>query len=352
MLAVVVGTRPEIIMASPVIKELSRKRLKYKLIHSGQHYDYNMSRVFFKELSIPTPDIHLGVTGSNEIEKLSDSFGKFHKILSKLKPKATLVFGDTNTCLAAALVSSRLGIPIAHVESGNRTGDMGRVEETNRIMIDHISSILFCEGREMEDNLRKESVKGRIIRAGNPKFDAIKECKSFADPGILGRYGIEKKGKLMLVTIHRRENLTKERLSSVLKVLTRLAKENTIVFPVHPSTKKAIRTFGLQKRLSDITTLEPLSYLDFISFLSLSDLVITDSGGVPREAFVFGVPTILFHDNTDLHQLEGKTLFVSGYGKKLASLARGLLIRKRKKFKNPYIDAKSAEKIVSIITAV
>ena len=353
-IGIVVGTRPEIIMATPLISELKKRNINYTLIHSGQHYDFEMAKVFFKQMKIGEPNFNLEVVTTTEMEQLGDALIKFYNLFKKIKPSVTLVFGDTNTCLAAALSSTRLKIPVAHIEAGNRTGDFTRPEEVNRIMIDHISQLLFCEGMEMKYNLIKEGIEeNRIFNVGSIKFDVIYEYKDKVLKDILEKYNIPKDRRLILVTLHRQENVDMpERLKLATDILKELSRKHTLVFPAHPRVKKRLLKSGLFEDLNkNIYLLEPLPYLEFISLLSKSDLVITDSGGVPREAFVFGIPTILFHKSYDLMKFIDRTVFISGYKKdKIIKLAERLLKEGKRFYKNPYGDGRSAEKIIRIIT--
>ncbi len=352
-LAIVIGTRPEIIMATPIVEELKKRKVDHCVIHSGQHYDFEMAKVFFN-ISIKEPDYFLDVVKGNEFQQFGDALEKFTQAFKKIKQDATMVFADPTTPLAACIASLKLKIPVIHIESGNRTFDLERTEEIYRIMIDHVSQMLFCEGEEMKSNLMKEGIdKKRVFVVGNTKFDMVYKYKKMLIEDILDKIGVTKnEGKTVLVTFHRQENVDDPaKLSEIASAITELSRDNTVIFPMHPRFKKRIAEFGIELHASNtLKILPPQSYLEFISLIAKSDLVITDSGGVPREALVFNKPTIMYHDNFDLKKIWKAPLFISGYGKEnLIKLSRKLLRLKEKSYKNPYGDGKAAKRIVSII---
>lgn len=351
--AIAIGTRPEIIMATPIIEELRRRKIKHFVIHSGQHYDFEMARVFFN-ISIKKPDYFLSLKKGGEMEQFGDSLKKFYDILSKTKPDATIVVGDTLTTITAAIASAKLGIPLIHVESGNRTFDISRIEELYRILVDHIAQMLFCEGSEMKQNLINEGVeRKRIFVTGSPKFDMTYRYREKIDKNILKKLGVKTVGKkIVLVTFHRQENVDNPKiLKEIVRIISKIGKDNVVLFPMHPRIRKRLneRKISFPKN-PNINLFKPLSYPQFISLVSKSDLVITDSGGVPREAFVFGVPTIMLHNNFDLKKIWKKTLFISGYDeKKIIRISKKLLRTKKRTYANPYGDGNSSKKIVSLI---
>ncbi|MFH0889582.1 MAG: UDP-N-acetylglucosamine 2-epimerase (non-hydrolyzing) [Candidatus Aenigmatarchaeota archaeon] len=352
-IAVVLGTRPEIIMATPIVEELRNKKVGHCVIHSGQHYDFEMAKVFFG-IAIKEPDYFLDIVRGNEFQQFGDALQKFTDVFRKIKPDATMVFADPMTPLAACIASLKLKIPVIHIEAGNRTFDLERTEEIYRTMIDHVSQMLFCEGEEMKKYLLREGIeKKRVFVVGNTKFDMVYKYRDTVIKGILGKFGVSKNGKkVVLTTFHRQENVDDvNSLKKIIEILEELSKDNIIVFPMHPRFRKRLEKNKIEIKVSqNLNIIGPQPYLEFISLIAASDLVITDSGGVPREALVFNKPTIMYHDNFDLNKIWKAPLYISGYDKKnVLNLADKLLKKKPAIYKNPYGDGKSAKRIVSAI---
>jgi len=286
-LSIVVGTRPNFIKVAPIIKALNEKSIGFTLVHTGQHYDYKMSKVFFKDLEIPEPDIHLGVGSGTHAEQTGQIMIEFEKILIESQPDLVLVVGDVNSTLATALAAIKLHIPIAHVEAGVRSNDKRMPEEVNRLLTDHISTYLFTTSSYDDDNLLKEGIPKRdIYRVGNVMVDSllsnIDKVPSLLTPQ-----------SYILLTLHRPGNVdNRYMLDSILSTVGSLG--IPVIFPAHPRTLKNIKEFRLTP---DFNLLSPQGYLDFLGLEKNARIVITDSGGVQVETTILGVPCLTLLDS-------------------------------------------------------
>ena len=290
MIAIVVGTRPEFIKMSPIIKELQAKKQKFFIVHTGQHYDYSMNDVYFENLKIPKPKRHWGEEFCHAtIDWMIDVF-------KKEKPEVVLVQGDTGSVFCGAIAALRCGIKIGHVEAGLRSWDWRMSEEHNRIMVDHVSDYCFAPTKIAVRNLLKEGIaKNKVFLVGNTIIDSVKE--NLANGSVCPR----KKEEFILVTLHRAENTkNKEVLKDILEGISELLKKtgNTALFPIHPRTKKSIRRFGI-KIPQNIRVVPPLPYLECLCVEQNARLIITDSGGVVEEACIFGTPCITVRKSTE-----------------------------------------------------
>ncbi|NFA60917.1 UDP-N-acetylglucosamine 2-epimerase (non-hydrolyzing) [Clostridium sporogenes] len=293
----VVGARPQFIKAAAV-SNIIRKEHKEILVHTGQHYDKNMSKVFFEELQIPKPDYNLEIGSGNHGEQTGKMLIDLEKIYLKEKPDLVLVYGDTNSTLAGALCASKLLIPVAHVEAGLRSFNMNMPEEQNRILTDHISKLLFVPTVTAEDNLHNEGINQNVHNVGDVMFDAVLHFKKLAEEkeSILNKISI-KSGEYILTTIHRAENTNDiNRLKNIIEALNESGKK--IVLPLHPRTKKYIEDYNLQFS-NNIKLIEPVGYLDMITLEMNSQKIVTDSGGVQKEAFFMKKPCITMRDETE-----------------------------------------------------
>ena len=293
----VVGARPQFIKAAPVSKEL-RKYFNEILIHTGQHYDDNMSKIFFVELGIPKPDYNLNIGSGNHGKMTGEMLGKLEEIYLKEKPDCILVYGDTNSTLAGALAASKLLIPVIHVEAGLRSFNKSMPEEQNRILTDHISKLLLAPTKDAEKNLEKEGIKNGVHNIGDVMYDAVlmfKE-KSKIKEKLLEKIGVNK-NEYILATIHRAENTNNiERLKNIIEALNESS--TTIVLPLHPRTKKFIEEYGLNFA-EDIKVIEPVGYLEMLMLEGNSQKIVTDSGGVQKEAYFMSKPCITMRDETE-----------------------------------------------------
>ncbi len=295
----IVGARPQFIKCAPVSREL-RKEHEEILVHTGQHYSYNLSGVFFEELHIPAPDYNLGVGSNTHGKQTADILVKAEEVLIKEKPDLAMLYGDTNSTLAGALAASKLHIKIAHVEAGPRNYDRRTPEEVNRLMVDHVSDLLFCPTEAAVDNLRMEGIVDGVYNVGDVMADAMEYYRTIANGrgGIADDLGL-KKGGYMVVTVHRPVNTdNRDNMASIIEALGESGKE--IIFPVHPRTRKFLQNYGLLNKIPDnVRLIEPLSYLDMLKLMGGAEKIITDSGGMQKEAYMMGMPCITLRENTE-----------------------------------------------------
>ena len=356
-IAVIVGTRPEIIKMSPILRLCESRNLDYFLLHTGQHYSYNMDALFFEELSIPKPKYNLksGIQGYGLM--IGSMMRNIQDILAKEKPDVVLVQGDTNSVLAGALAASKARVRIAHIEAGLRSFDTSMAEELNRILTDHISEILLTPTSFSKKNLLDEGIpEDKIFITGNTIVDsALGNLElSRKKSSILKDLGIEKENYL-LVTLHRPECVDNpSRLSSILESFELLAAFNLpIVFPVHPRTMKMIKSFGLENKINSIPNirlLEPQGYLDFLALEANAKLILTDAGGVQEEACVFNVPCVTLRENTERPEtIHVGSNLIAGYEPASILKSASSMLQSGREWSNPFGDGKSAERILDII---
>jgi UDP-N-acetylglucosamine 2-epimerase len=296
----IVGARPQFIKVSPVSRVL-RKSYKEVLVHTGQHYDHKMSGIFFEELQIPKPDYDLEVGSAHHGNQTAQMLMKIEELLLNEKPDAVLVYGDTNSTLAGALAASKLHIPLFHIEAGLRSYNKKMPEEINRVLTDHMSDLLFAPTDIAVKNLIKEGVKENVYNVGDVMYDAVLFYRELANSKYnLSTYGLEEK-KYVLATIHRAENTDDY---SRLKAIFESIKESnqTIVLPLHPRTEKKLKELGLYHLLEEshsLKILEPVSYLEMLFLENHAKSIVTDSGGVQKEAYFAKVPCYTLRDQTE-----------------------------------------------------
>ena len=294
----VIGVRPQFIKCAALSKEL-RKSHQEIIVHTGQHYDYNMDKVFFNELEIPEPDYHLGVGSGTHGAQTGEMLGKVEEVLIKEKPDLVLVYGDTNSTFAGALSAAKLKIKIGHIEAGLRSYDKSMPEEINRVLTDHCADLLFCPTPTAVDNLRKEGIIDQVYLTGDVMADTLLYNKEIAERSdILDRLNIESK-QYLVATLHRASNTDDKRnLTNIVDALCEL--EGNVVFPLHPRTEKFLKQYGLYDQLKGKVKLtEPLGYLEFLKLLGHAKKVLTDSGGIQKEAYMLKVPCITLRENTE-----------------------------------------------------
>ncbi len=307
-LLTVVGARPQFIKAATVSRAIKSKKardsafpMREIIIHTGQHHDDNMSEVFFRELSIPEPDYNLGIGGLSHGAMTGRMLEEIEKIIFRETPDMALVYGDTNSTLAGALAAVKTHIPIAHVEAGLRSFDKKMPEEINRVVTDRVSDILLCPTEAAVKNLEAEGITAGVKKVGDVMYDASLFYRDTArnHSRILDEFGLVEK-EFILATIHRAENTDNEpKLARIVAGLAEISEKTPVVLPMHPRTSKMLEQFGLKSSMGKITVIPPVSYLDMIRLEQTSRLIVTDSGGVQKEAYFFRVPCVTVRDRTE-----------------------------------------------------
>ncbi|ABE52899.1 non-hydrolyzing UDP-N-acetylglucosamine 2-epimerase [Methanococcoides burtonii] len=298
-IATIVGVRPQFVKASVVSREL-RKTHHEVLIHTGQHYDHKMNQVFFEELNIPEPDYFLEIGSGSHGYQTGEMLKKIEEVLIIEQPDLVLTYGDTNSTLAGALAASKLHIKTAHVESGLRSFDKTMPEEINRIVTDHCSDILFCPTENAVNNLKNEGITDNVFLTGDVMADSVIYNKDIAEKQstILNDLNLESKNYL-LATVHRASNTDNPKnLQNIVDAFSKL--DDLVVFPVHPRTKKLLKEYNLYDKLaSSVKLIEPVGFLDFIKLMNNSKMILTDSGGIQKEAYILKIPCITLRENTE-----------------------------------------------------
>lgn len=300
----VVGARPQFIKAAAVSRAIGTDyagRIEEVLVHTGQHHDENMSKVFFEELDIPEPKYNLKISGGTHGAMTGRMLEAVENVLLQERPDYLLIYGDTNSTLAGALAAAKLHIPVAHVEAGLRSFNMRMPEEVNRILSDRISTFLFCPTETAVKNLEVEGLVKGVANVGDVMYDVALFYREKArhQSSILQRLNITPK-EYALATCHRAENTDDpQRLESILSALAEITKQLPVVFPLHPRTHKLIGEYGLSHWLQRLTVTEPLSFLDMVALEQAAKVILTDSGGVQKEAFFYDVPCITLRDETE-----------------------------------------------------
>jgi UDP-GlcNAc3NAcA epimerase len=297
-IATIIGNRPQFVKAAAVSRRL-RRDFDELIIHTGQHYDDELSRVFFEELDVPPPERELGAgTGSNTAQT-ARILAALEPVLTEVRPTLALVYGDTNSTLAGALAAAQGAIPVGHVEAGMRSFDRTMPEELNRLLTDHASDLLLCSTETALENLEREGARGEAHLVGDVMADVSLAFRDIAEErsGILADLGLEA-GTYLVVTAHRAGNVDPpERLQGLVALLERLPPP--VVFPVHPRTRARLEAAGLTERLRGLHLVPPLGYLDFLKLARHARALLTDSGGVQKEAYLLGVPCVTLRDRTE-----------------------------------------------------
>jgi UDP-N-acetylglucosamine 2-epimerase len=293
----IVGARPQFIKAAPVSRALASS-FHEVMVHTGQHYDYGMSDVFFEEMEMKKPDFNLGVAGGTHGEQTGRMLIEIEKVFDSVKPDCVLVYGDTNSTLSGAIAAAKAGIPLAHVEAGLRSFNRAMPEEINRVLTDHMSSMLFCPTDTAIENLTQEGIVKGVYRVGDVMYDALlyNLVNARAKSKILSQLGL-RKGEYALATIHRAANTdSPERIGSIMDGLSKLPTQT--VFPVHPRTQKMIKEWGILPG-ENVMMIEPVGYFDMLVLQENSNCILTDSGGVQKEAYLVGVRCITLREDTE-----------------------------------------------------
>jgi len=299
----VVGARPQFVKAAVVSRALRASgRHEEVLVHTGQHYDSNMSQVFFEELGIPEPDHHLGVGSSSHGDQTGRMLIAIEPVIVAAEPDVVLVYGDTNSTLAGALAAAKLHVPVAHVEAGLRSFNRRMPEEVNRVLTDHLSDLLFTPTATATANLLREGVDTtKVFEVGDVMYDAsLYYARQARDRDPLRALGSQPAGGYVLATIHRAENTdAPDRLEGILEGLAATAEDLPVVLPLHPRTRRAIERQGLERLLTRLVALEPVGYLDMLALEARARAIVTDSGGVQKEAYFLRVPCVTVRDETE-----------------------------------------------------
>jgi UDP-N-acetylglucosamine 2-epimerase (non-hydrolysing) len=352
--AIVIGTRPEIIKMSPIIREYERRKLGYFILHTGQHYSFKMDEIFFSQLNLPQPKYNLDVGSGTQADQTGRIMIEVEKILVKESLDIVLVQGDTNTTLAAALAAAKLHIKTAHVEAGLRSFDKTMPEEINRIVADHTSEYLFAPTHRSKLNLLREGLnEGSIFVTGNTIVDAVYQTLRIggSNNNSLSDLAIKPK-QYFLVTVHRQENVDKvDRLKCLVKSLGLIyqAFSLPLVFPMHPRTKKRIKQYGL--RLPKGTrVIDPIDFLQFLKLEASARIVLTDSGGVQEETCILRTPCVTLRDNTERPEtLQVGSNIVAGLEPMIVKQAVTTMYHKEENWKNPFGNGYASKKIVKIL---
>lgn len=299
----IVGARPNFMKIAPVMRAMSASPAHFEqlLVHTGQHYDQQMSQVFFEELELPRPDVNLEVGSGSHTWQTAQVMLRFEAILEEIDPDWVIVVGDVNSTLACALVCSKLGVPLAHVEAGLRSFDRSMPEEVNRLLTDQVANLLFTPSADGDENLIREGVApGNIHRVGNVMIDTLVRLQPKARarwPDLREKYNLD---QYVLVTLHRDFNVDREdTLREIMAALSAASRDIRVIFPVHPRTRRRIEEFGFLPRSNGFSLLEPLGYLEFLALQKHAALVLTDSGGVQEETTYLGVPCLTVRPNTE-----------------------------------------------------
>ena len=344
----VIGARPQFIKASVVSRAIQRSgSFKEVILHTGQHFDSNMSDVFFNQLGIPKPDIQLDIHGGNHGEMTGRMLIEIEQALLKHKPDRVLVYGDTNSTLAGALAAAKLHIPVAHVEAGLRSFNMDMPEEINRILTDQISDMLFCPTSTAVKNLRNEGFESKSNKVMQVE-DVMQDAALLFAAKAVAPAGGNLPERFVLATLHRAENTdNSERLASIVEALNEIHRNLTpVVLPLHPRTRKLIAEQGLSL---DVQVIEPVGYFEMVWLLDHCDLVLTDSGGVQKESFFFGKACVTMRDQTEWVELvdEGANELVGAETRAIVDAVARNRGRKVVDAKNLYGGGKASEIIVS-----
>jgi len=355
MIAIVLGTRPEIIKMSPVVRECQKRDIDHFVLHTGQHYSYEMDKVFFEELNLPGARYNLEVGSGFQGEQTGRIMEGVERTLLKERPEMVLVQGDTNTVLAAALAAVKLGIRVGHVEAGLRCFERSMPEEINRVVTDHLSDFLFVPTETAREHLRREGITKGVVKTGNTIVDAVRQNLSIAEErsNVLHRLGLED-DHFILATAHRQENVDHlQHLHGIVEGLRKVSEElkMTLVFPAHPRTRKRLEEFDMD--VEGILLTDPMGYLDFLMLEANARLILTDSGGVQEEACILRVPCVTMRQSTERPETieVGGNVLAGTRSKAILDMASKMMDAKRR-WRNPFGDGRAAERIMAKVAPV
>ena len=357
----IVGARPNFMKMAPLYRALEKEErfCKAVIIHTGQHYDVKMSKLFFEELKMPEPETYLKVGSGSHGKQTARIMERYEDYIFRTgKPDLVIVAGDVNSTIAAALVAKKLHIPVAHVEAGLRSYDERMPEEINRVLTDRISDILLTPSRDADENLIREGIDPeKIFFVGNIMIDSLLDHKEKAEKStIKSRLGLQEGEKYVLITLHRPSNVDeREGMEIILDAFGEIGKKCKLIFPMHPRTKKNIGKFKLEEKIKAIDNLiitEPLGYLDFLKLEMEADVVLTDSGGIQEETTFFGVPCLTLRENTErpITISQGTNRLVRLDTESIIEAAKEAMEEKVKRGKVPELwDGKASCRIAEVI---
>jgi UDP-N-acetylglucosamine 2-epimerase (non-hydrolysing) len=358
----VVGARPNFVKIAPIVSEIGRfnetspgRRIECYIVHTGQHYDERMSRLFFEELGIPKPDVNLEVGSGSQAWQTAEIMKRFEPVLLDRPADLVLVVGDVTSTIACALVAVKLGVTVAHVEAGLRSHDRSMPEEINRILTDAISDLLFTTERSANENLSREGIPSEKVHfVGNVMIDTLLGHRKAAERSRILKTLDLTKHEYGVLTLHRPSNVDHpDHLRELIEAIDKVSLRVPIVFPVHPRTRQNLESFGIALNRR-IVLCDPLGYLDFLKLLSDARLVLTDSGGIQEETTVLGVPCITLRENTERPStlLQGTNVLAGGDGNRLVRFATEILdgALTFDRSKRPELwDGRAAGRIVQIL---
>ncbi|MEM3481382.1 MAG: UDP-N-acetylglucosamine 2-epimerase (non-hydrolyzing) [Candidatus Korarchaeum sp.] len=348
--AFVVGVRPEFIKLLPILNVKEMDDLERVIIHTGQHYDYELNKVFFEELRIPEPDYFLGVGSGTHAYQVGEMLKGIEEVLMKERPSIVVVFGDTNSTLAGALAAVKLKIHVAHVEAGARSYERFMPEEINRVLVDHVSTLLLAPTERTLVNLSLEGLSERSYLTGDVMLDLVLKYGDRLDDGILRSLGLRPK-EYILVTVHREENTdSRERLSSIIEAL--IESDQPVIFPIHPRTVRSLEKYSLLEKVrgSDVRIVKPVSYLNMLRLERNARKIVTDSGGVQKEAYFFRVPCITVRERTEWMETveDGWNVLVGADRARILQAMREFE-GGRETYTNKFGDGRASERICNIL---
>ena len=366
----IVGARPQFVKAGAVnraIEELNKRgeRIREIWVHTGQHYDYSMNKVFFEELKLPNPNYHLGVGSGSHAKQTGLILERIEVVLQKEKPEVVMVYGDTNSTLAGALAAAKLKIPVVHVEAGLRSYNPAMPEEINRLLTDHLSSLLFCPTSQAVRNLLKEGIKDgrtRVVKnVGDVMYDSIlyyskmaeKKSTILHDLNVVNPQSGFRNPNYYLATLHRAENTDDpKKLKSIFGDLNEIGEKTPVILPLHPRTKKMMKAYHLFIKFKNIKFIEPVSYLNMLQLEKNAKAILTDSGGIQKEAYWLRVPCITLREETEWVETiqSGWNVLTGTEGKRILREV-GRLDKRRRHLKGHGIfgDGRASQKIVKIL---
>lgn len=351
-ISIILGTRPEIVKFSPIIRECLTQNKDFFILHTGQHYSFNMDNVFFNQLNLPPVKYNLNVGSGTHGQQTAKMLMGIEKILVKEKPDVVLIQGDTNSVLAGALAATKLNLKVGHIESGLRSYFWEMPEEKNRILADHVSDFLFAPTEKSRQILLNEGIsKEKIFVTGNTVVDAVRQNLKLCSKQLpLNQLNLLPK-KFILATIHRQENVDdKKRFRQIIYGLNEVSNvfDIPVIYPVHPRAKKQLKQFKLN--FSKFLLLEPLDYLCFLSLESMAELILTDSGGVQEEACILRVPCVTLRDNTERPEtLEVKSNILAGVKPESILSCSKEMFSRSKDWVNPFGDGYASKNILRIL---